>query len=191
MNRKWLAMGSVTAMVLGLLAACESTYKEAGGDPQAVENARTDLENRARGAIAEFERADPSISRFFGSAAGYAVFPKIAKGGAGLGGAHGEGVVFGSDRAVHGYATMSQGTIGLQLGGQTYRQVIFFQTPSALQNFKSGDFELSAQASAVAAREGAAKTADYSNGVAIFTMPREGLMAEASVGGQKFSYTPR
>ena len=86
---------------------------------------------------------------------------------------------------------MSQATIGLQLGGQTYREAIFFKDKSALDNFKLGNFELAAGASAVAVKSGASKTAGYNNGVAIFTMAKGGLMFEAAVGGQKFTYQPK
>jgi lipid-binding SYLF domain-containing protein len=83
-----------------------------------------------------------------------------------------------------------QATIGFQLGGQAYREIIFFKDQKALDHFTSGNFEFSAQASAVAVTAGAATDADYSDGVAVFTLPKGGLMYEASVGGQKFSYDP-
>jgi lipid-binding SYLF domain-containing protein len=86
---------------------------------------------------------------------------------------------------------MTQVTIGLQLGGQAYKEIIFFENKAALDKFKQGNYEVSANASAIAAKEGASKTANYSMGVAIFTMGTEGLMFEASVGGQKFSYEPK
>jgi hypothetical protein len=78
-----------------------------------------------------------------------------------------------------------------QLLSQTYREAIFFKDKTALDNFKKGNFELAAEASAVAVKTGASKTADYANGVAIFTMAKGGLMFEASVGGQKFTYEPK
>jgi lipid-binding SYLF domain-containing protein len=90
-----------------------------------------------------------------------------------------------------GSTVMSQVTIGLQLGGQTYSEIIFFQNQAALDAFTKGNYEFSANASAIAAKEGASKTANYNMGVAIFTAGPEGLMFEASVGGQKFSYTPK
>ena len=72
-----------------------------------------------------------------------------------------------------------------------YSQIIFFEDERALSEFTSGNFEFGAQASAVAVTAGASADADYSNGVAIFTMAKGGLMYEASVGGQKFSYTAK
>ena len=89
-----------------------------------------------------------------------------------------------------GYCTLTQATVGLALGGQAYTQLIFFETDAALRDFKSGNYAFAAQASAVALRSGAGANAKYANGVAVFTMSEEGLMFEASIGGQKFSYEP-
>ena len=90
-----------------------------------------------------------------------------------------------------GYCDLSQGSIGFQIGGQGYSEVIFFKTDSTLENFKSGEFAFAAQASGVAVKAGAAANADYVNGVAVFTKPKGGLMGEASIGGQNFSYEPK
>jgi lipid-binding SYLF domain-containing protein len=114
----------------------------------------------------------------------------VGKGGIGIGGAHGKGLVLVDDQ-VDGYTSLSQVTIGFQLGGQRYAQFIFFKDAYALGEFKRGNFELSAQASAVAVKAGASADAAYSGGVAIFTSGSGGLMFEASVGGQRFSYEAR
>jgi lipid-binding SYLF domain-containing protein len=144
-------------------------------------------EKNALAAIDEFKKADPSIDAFFNDAYGYAVFPEITKGAIGIGGAGGDGTVFQGGTSI-GSSSMSQVTIGLQLGGQTYREAIFFENEAALENFKKGNYEVAAGASAIAVKAGASKTAGYSHGVAIFTMGIGGLMFEASIGGQKFSY---
>ena len=89
-----------------------------------------------------------------------------------------------------GQATVSKATIGAQVGGQSFSEVIFFETPATLQDFKESKLELTAGVSAVAAAEGAAQTAKYQQGVAVFTMPKKGLMAQAAVGGQKFRFEP-
>lgn len=143
----------------------------------------------ARKAIGELERADPSLTRFFNGAAGYAVFPTVGKGAVGVGGAHGAGVVFEKGLAV-GKATLTQVTLGLQVGGQTYSEVIFFETEKSLADFKKGEFTMAAQVSAVAATAGASANARYEGGVSVFTLAKKGLMAEASVGGQKFTFHP-
>ena len=147
-------------------------------------------QKNAEAAIAEFKRADPSMDAFFKKAYGYAIFPEITKGGIGIGGAGGDGTVFEQGAGV-GSSEMSQVTVGLQLGGQTYREAIFFKDKAALDNFKAGNYEVAAGASAIALKDGVSKTAGYDNGVAIFTQGTGGLMFEASVGGQKFTYEPK
>ena len=124
---------------------------------------------------------------FFDKAYGYAVFPTVSKGAYVIGGAYGEGEVFKKGKLI-GYSTLTQVTIGLQLGGQAYSEIIFFQDKRRLNNFKDGNFEFGAQASAVAVTAGVSADAAYNNGVAIFTIVKGGLMYEASVGGQKFRY---
>ncbi|KRT55191.1 lipid-binding SYLF domain-containing protein [endosymbiont of Ridgeia piscesae] len=145
---------------------------------------------KANEAIAEFKKADPDLQAFFDQARGYAVFPTVGKGGFGLGGAYGKGVVYEQGKPI-GNTSVTQLTIGFQLGGQAYREVIFFKDKKTLDDFKQGNYELGAQASAVAVKAGVSADADYKNGVAVFTIAKGGLMYEASVGGQKFSYTSK
>jgi len=148
------------------------------------------LEKEARQAVSEFKAKDATMKSFFDKASGYAVFPTVGKGAIGVGGATGKGVVFQSGKAI-GSSRLSQVTVGFQLGGQAYRQIVFFENRKTLDSFKSGNFNFSAQATAVAAADGAGATAAYKNGVAVFTMAKGGLMYEASIGGQKFSFTPK
>jgi len=138
-------------------------------------------------AILAVQEKDPGMKKFFDGAAGYAVFPSVGKGGIGIGGAHGKGLVIVGDKAV-GKTSLSQVTIGLQLGGQVYAQFVFFKDSTALGHFQRGNWEMSAQASAVAVTLGGSADADYDKGVAVFSNVGGGLMYEASVGGQKFSY---
>lgn len=132
-------------------------------------------------------KSDPSLSKYFGKAYGYAIFPKITKAGLGIGGAGGEGLVF-EQGAVIGKATLMQATFGLQAGGQQYREVIFFENKAALDRFTNGKFKFSGEASAVALKKGVSADIAYQDGVAIVTDPMGGVMAEASVGTQKFKY---
>lgn len=148
-----------------------------------------ELQTASQQAISAFQNTDPSMSTFFANSAGYAVFPSVGKGGLIVGGARGQGLVYQTGNVV-GQATMTQATIGAQIGGQSFSEIIFFENPTALQNFKSGTFEMTADVSAVAASSGASKSARYSRGVAVFTMARKGLMAQAAVGGQKFKFEP-
>ncbi len=140
-------------------------------------------------AIATFRRTDPSMITFFEHSVAYAVFPTITKGALGVGAAHGAGELLQGGNVL-GTTGMTQVTVGAQLGGQQYAEIIFFETEDALKTFKSGNFAMSAQASAVAAASGASANAKYESGVAVFTVAKGGLMYEASIGGQKFSYKP-
>lgn len=147
------------------------------------------------------------VGDFFENSYGYAVFPKIGKAGIGIGGAHGKGRVYvGGDHV--GNTKMTQLSVGFQLGGQAFSQIIFFQDERAFREFSSGNFEFGAQAQAVVLTAGASAAAtttgtaagasggehdastvgEYHKGMAIFTVAKGGLMYEASVSGQKFSY---
>jgi lipid-binding SYLF domain-containing protein len=157
--------------------------------PAALASDDASLVSDARATIAMFRKKDANIEKFFSSAAGYVVFPTIAKGGFVVGGAGGDGVLFVGGHPA-GKSSMGQASVGFQLGGQTYSEIIFFENASTLSEFRKGNFALAAQASAVALSAGAAASANYENGVAIFTATKTGLMYEASVGGQKFGYHP-
>ena len=156
-----------------------------------------------------FQEAGESAS-FFNNSYGYAVFPTIGKGGIGIGGAYGKGRVY-AGGAWKGDTSMSQLSVGFQFGGQAYSQIIFFEDKRAYDEFTSGNFEFSADASAVAITAGASASAGstgsaagasagkkdattvgaYHKGMATFTVAKGGLMYEAVVAGQKFSYKPR
>lgn len=177
MIRKLAAFIVIGAVLSGCTTAPETTADQVR------------LRDQAGLTIARFKAADPTLETFFEESLGYAVFPTIAKGGIGIGGAHGHGILYEAGRQI-GFCDVSQGTIGIQFGGQGYSQVIFFEIQESLEQFKRGSFELAAQASGVAVRAGGAATASYESGVAIFTMPRAGFMFEATVGGQGFSYLP-
>src|SRR5215472_9212109 len=148
-----------------------------------------DIRAESQQAVADFIKTDSTLQTFLNNSAGYAIFPSVGKGGFIIGGARGKGLVYEKTNIV-GQATMTQASIGAQVGGQSFAEIIFFENPTALEDFKSGKFEMSADVSAVAAAEGASKTADYKKGVAVFTLPKKGLMVQASIGGQKFSFDP-
>ncbi len=141
----------------------------------------------SKDAKAEFIKADKSMDGQFSKSYGYAIFPNVGKGGLGVGGAAGNGTVYEQGKLV-GMAKLSQVSIGLQAGGQSYREVIFFENKESMDRFKDNRVEFSAQVSAVAAASGASANAKYVEGVMVFTMQKGGLMYEASVGGQKFKF---
>jgi|LGOV01.1.fsa_nt_gb lipid-binding SYLF domain-containing protein len=139
--------------------------------------------NKAVKKFKDSKRSGP----FFGKSYGYAIFPTVGKGGFGIGGSYGKGRVYVGGKHVAN-TSLSQLTIGFQAGGQAYSQIMFFKNANAFSTFKTGKFELGAQATAVAITAGAGANVDYDNGIAIFTVAKGGLMYEASVGGQTFSY---
>lgn len=139
--------------------------------------------------IEKFKNKDPGMAKIFADAVGYVVFPTVGKGGLGIGGARGKGWVYERGRLI-GKSTLTQVSFGFQFGGQAYSEIVFFQTTQALDNFKLGHLKFDAQASAVALTARASADLAYRNGVAIVTMAKGGLMYEASVGGQKFSFKP-
>jgi lipid-binding SYLF domain-containing protein len=170
--------------VLAVLLAASASRVQADTDDVAK------AVKEADDTLALMKRTDATLPAFMERSVGYAVFPSVGKGAVGVGGAHGSGVLFDHAGKPLGKASLSQVTVGLALGGQTFSQVIFFETAKAMSDFMSGDFAFAAQASAVAVKSGAAAHAKYQNGVAIFTATKGGLMYEASVGGQKFKFTP-
>lgn len=169
----------VCLVALLSLSACHTA-------PRSVEG-KADIERDAAAALTKAQRTDPTLIPVLRNAAGYAVFPSVGKGAVGVGGAYGKGVLYERGRVV-GYCDLTQGTIGLQLGGQAYTQIIAFETTDAVMTFKEGNLRFAAQATAVALESGAGANAKYTDGVAVFTMDEKGLMFEASIGGQKFSY---
>jgi lipid-binding SYLF domain-containing protein len=176
----------ISALVTTCLIVVLGMSAWAAWDPMQEQKERAAVDET----IAKFKEADSSMKVFFDKAYGYVVFPGIGKGGFIIGGGHGTGWVYEQGSHV-GRATVTQLTVGAQIGGQSYREVIFFKDKKTLDAFKTGNWELSAQASAIIVKQGASKDASYDHGVAVFTMPKKGAMAEATVGGQKFKYTPK
>jgi lipid-binding SYLF domain-containing protein len=200
--RQFLFAGVLLSATAGLFAK--------GNSVERLREATADMPDEkdrlaVQSALLEFEGSG-RLKEFFAASYGVVIFPTVGKGGLGIGGAHGTGWGFREGR-YDGQSKMTQVTIGFQAGGQAFSQIIFFEDEFTFNRFTNGNFELGAQASAVAITAGAnaqASTAGganagantsqakstYSDGLAIFTMAKGGLMYEASVGGQKFSYRP-
>ena len=136
----------------------------------------------------DFISTDGLMKSLFENSYAYAIFPNVGKGGIGIGGAAGNGVVY-EKGSIIGKAKLTQVSVGFQFGGQAYREVIFFESKADLGRFKDNKIEFSAQASAVAVNAGASANVKYANGVMIFTQEKGGLMYEASIGGQKFNFS--
>jgi lipid-binding SYLF domain-containing protein len=177
MKRK-LAMAVAVSGLLVTLGRATNAYADQASDIKDANDKQ-----------ALFKKTDPSLERFFKNSVGYAVFPTVGKGAYIVGGAYGSGVLYEGGEPA-GKASLTQASFGFQFGGQAYSELIFFETDEVLSNFKSGNFAFAGQVSAVAVTAGKAANADYQWGVVVFTVPKGGLMIEASVGGQKFGYTP-
>jgi lipid-binding SYLF domain-containing protein len=170
----------ILAMMLsGLVPASKAIAQSGSKDAKIIADAKEAKE--------EFIHVDGLLKSVFDNAYGYAIFPNVGKGGMGIGGAAGNGMVY-EHGALIGRAKMTQVTVGFQWGGQAYREVVFFESKADLDRFKGNNIEFSAQASAVAVTAGASANAKYANGVMIFTQQKGGLMYEASIGGQKFKF---
>lgn len=172
---------SATAILLAL-SACATAPKTA--------ESKASLEDSSMATLSAMIRKDPGLENRLRSASGYAVFPSIGKGGFIAGAAYGRGILYENGRAV-GFVELNQGSIGAQIGAQTFAELIVFLEPMKVQELKSGKFSLGANASAVVLTTGAAATAPFQNGVGVFVMPKGGAMAELSVSGQQINFQPQ
>jgi lipid-binding SYLF domain-containing protein len=191
-------------MISRTLYACAAAAMLLGAGTAAADNTAQDCQK----AIELFKNAGES-AKFFSKSYGFAVFPTIGKGGLGVGGAFGTGCVFRGGKQV-GEAKLTQVSIGWQAGGQAYTEIVFLQDQRAFNEFTSGDFSFGAGVGAVAitaaagaqattsgssasasgGKKDAATAGQFQKGFAVFTIAKGGLMYEATVEGQKFSYKP-
>lgn len=139
--------------------------------------------------IDQFRQTDPTLQRFFDQSYGYAVFPSVATGGLVFGGSHGHGVAFAQGQPV-GTAEVTRVSVGAQVGGQTFSEIVFFKNRDDFQEFRNGDYQVSGSVSAVGLDRGAGANAAFQDGVAVFVNDRSGLMAAADIGAQELSFTP-
>ncbi len=173
---------------LGLTAQTDDDYDDQQEEQLVNQEKKADLVKDAEDSREAFIRNSANMAELFDKSEAYVIFPNVGKGAYILGGAAGNGVLFENGK-VKGFAELRQIDVGLQIGGQAYRQAILFQTKNELEQFKEGNYRLSGNASAVILEKGKAKNVEFSNGRAIVTMPKAGAMVEVSVGGQKFEYS--
>lgn len=185
MHARWILTGILGVALSTGLVGCNSG--DSGARPASA-GGRLDLGNATDSALAAF-KANDRAGRFFDSAYGWAVFPRITKGAAGVGVASGRGQVYQGGTLV-GWAKLTSVTLGAQLGGQTFSEIIFFKDRFAFDKFAAGQLVASASAGAVSGEQGGTDVADYSHGVAMFTLNNNGLIVAADFGGQQFDYEP-
>ena len=182
MNKAFSKRSFYTALLLSILLSFTLSAQVGGWNPELVKDSKEALRNMME--------KTPKLKVFYNKAYGYVVFPKVTKAGIGIGGAAGRGAVFKNHQVV-GSSNLKQASLGLQLGGQQYSEVIFFENKKSFDHFTNGRLKFDAQASAVALTEGASINAAYHEGVAVFTRTLGGLMYEASIGGQHFKFKPK
>jgi lipid-binding SYLF domain-containing protein len=169
------------ALAAGLLAGCATPTTTAEKDA---------LVKDATASRQAWIKGDPSIDGFVRKGYGYAHFPEVGKGGFIIAGAYGNGVVYEQGQHV-GYAELTEGSLGLTVGGQKYSELVVFENKAAMDRFKTSEMNFGANANAVIAETGAGATASFVDGVAVFVRPIAGAMAEASLGGQHIKYIPK
>jgi len=170
--------------VAGLLAGC--SY---GPTTPVTRVGRESLSQRCSSAVSEFKAARAGMGKWIDSAYAYAILPSVGAGAIGIGGASGRGEVI-RNGSLLGYCKLTQVNIGAQIGGQSFAELILFHDSSALSRFESGQTTFDARATAVAAASGAGTAANYQYGVVVFTLPLDGLMVQAAIGGQHFTFAP-
>jgi lipid-binding SYLF domain-containing protein len=178
---KWMIPIAAIVTGLALVSGCATAPTTAEG--------KAELSRAVKTALTNARVQDPSLQAFLDKAYGYAIFPTVGKGAAGVGGAYGKGEVYERGQLI-GYCDLSQATIGLALGGQSFTEIIAFENKAALDAFKNGSLKFAAQASGTALKAGASENAKFTNGVSVLTANPQGLMGEAAVGGQTFSFQP-
>lgn len=179
---------ALTIACAGMLLAAMPAFTGCSTAPKTTQ-ARAEIRSQADETLDRAQASDASLAGFLKNSAGYAVFPTVGKGAVGVGGAYGRGVLYERGRKI-GYCDLTQGSIGFQLGGQAYSEIIVFEKSIDVERFKAGNLHFAAQATAVGLTAGAGANARFTDGVAVFTFGEAGLMYEASIGGQKFSYEP-
>jgi lipid-binding SYLF domain-containing protein len=148
------------------------------------------LAEEAQATLRKLEAKDPGLKQLLKKAYAYAIFPTVGKAGLVVGGSYGRGVVYERGKLV-GYATIGQTTIGVQVGGITYTELLAFENRQAFDRFKQGGLKFAAGAAAVLVKAGAAGQADYEKGVIALAYSRGGMLLEAAIGGQKFTFKPK
>ena len=181
MNRTIIGL-SALVIGAGLMSACSTEPKS--------ESDKATLAATSTSAIDRFRNKDATLQGLIDKAEGYAVFPEVGKGGFIVGGSYGRGEVYQKGGKRIGYADISQMTVGLQAGAQGFAAPILFLKKEDFENLKNNRFEFAANASAVAATAGAGASSDPQKGTLVFVIPTGGLMAEAAIGGQRFTYKP-
>ncbi len=182
MNRQRLTEAMLTGLAVMLITTVTGCSTAPTVGPE-----RRELIEQAGETRELFRIQDSTLRHRFSDSYGYALFPTVSKAGLGIGGAYGRGVVY-EDGFMVGYCDLTQGSVGLQLGGRAYSEVIFFEDAETLATFKAGQLELAPDQASTGVRQNAAAETGFVDGAMVFTMDLDGLMVEAAIGSQRFGY---
>jgi lipid-binding SYLF domain-containing protein len=177
-TRAAMVLAAATALLVGCTAA-----------PPTPESRNALVEN-ATLAMQDMNRVDPGVEALVRKGYGYVLFPEVVKAGLGFGGGYGQGVVYEQGQHV-GYADLTLGSVGAQIGGQTFSELIVFENKAAMDRFKLSPVDITAGVAAMIMQNAAALNATIIDGIAVVVRPITGAMAEATVGGQQVKYVPK
>ena len=172
----------VLAVATGLLVGCTTAPPTQESRNALVENATL--------AMQDMNRVDPGVEALVRKGYGYVLFPEVVKAGLGFGGGYGQGVVYEQGQHV-GYADLTLGSVGMQIGGQTFSELVVFENKAAMDRFKLSPVDFTAGVAAMILQNAAAVNATFIDGIAVVVRPITGAMAEATIGGQQFKYVPK
>jgi len=179
----WMRRGAMALLLAGsVLGGCSTA--------PVTQEGRNELVQEGTDALAQLAAADPGVDSLIRRGHGYAVFPEVVKGGLVLGGGYGRGVVYEQGQHI-GYASLAQGSFGLQIGGHSYRELIVFENKAALDRFRENRLDFTADAEAVLADGGPVANAQFIDGIVVVIAPRSGVMAQAAIGGQQITFVPK
>jgi lipid-binding SYLF domain-containing protein len=174
-----MSLTRTIALLAALFAGCATA--------PATRAERESLQTSARATLDEMIARNPAIQETIRNVPGYAVFPSIGKGGVLVGGAHGQGILY--ERGVPtGFVSVEQASIGAQLGGQTFAQLLVLRTPQEVAAVRAGRFTAGADLGVVVLSQSASTQTNFNPNASIFVLPRGGLMVDISVSGQRIKY---
>jgi lipid-binding SYLF domain-containing protein len=181
--KKWLPIAGIALLALAAVACGGS--KDGAKDAQ---SAKLERNPDVAETVTRFKAKDPTIESLFAKSAGYFIVPTVGEGAFIIGGGHGKGEMFEGGTFI-GQISVSEMSIGAQVGGQSYSELVFFEKEADVRRVKEGSFAFGAEVTAVAADKGAAQSGTFKDGTMAFVLPKKGLMASAAIGGQKIDFT--
>ncbi len=174
-----MSLTRTIALLAALFAGCATA--------PATRAEKESLQTSARATLDEMIARNPAIQDTIRNTPGYAVFPSIGKGGVLVGGAHGQGILY-EHGVPTGYVSVEQASIGAQLGGETFAELLVLRTPEQITDIKAGRFTAGANLGVVVLKESASTQTNFNPNASVFVMPRGGLMVDVSVNGQRIKY---